>query len=398
MFPVLQWQYQDDIYLSEIVPQLAYGGEVLITAALGIRSNFRFKRIIASSRRNKPGASTNAIVNRLTYFKEMNVVLTIILFIYGACFIILCADGLTEEKVINTNKFACDLLIANVNMGVIFLWLLFISIFHPRRNLTSPQNSTITKSAQESDFQHSKNDMEMTAPPSTTNNTRPLSQRITNFMHGYGGNKQNNSPANGMNNSQPPLPAQYGSEKYQQPSSPEAANSDSHNGSGVFMRAMSPVNVDYPGSVGTETQGLTSSAAHPGYNRNIAIDDPYSSQSIVFSMVDPSKSGGQSSPSTRYPTPTRSDTTYEYPMHQMPPSRNNPLASNGGISYRNGADDQRSEYDVSDYHDDTDVSKHHGNPSPNGATFNPDPTPLSPNGSGRERMVTDWLYRSPDRK
>ena len=102
----------------------------MITAALGIRSNFRFKRIIASSRRNKPGASTNAIINRLSYFKEMNIVLTIILFIYGACFVILCADGLTEEKVINTNKFACDLLIANVNMGIIFLWLLFVSFMY----------------------------------------------------------------------------------------------------------------------------------------------------------------------------------------------------------------------------------------------------------------------------
>ena len=27
MFPVLQWRYRDDVYLSEIVPQLAYGGE-----------------------------------------------------------------------------------------------------------------------------------------------------------------------------------------------------------------------------------------------------------------------------------------------------------------------------------------------------------------------------------
>ena len=240
--------------------------------------------------------------------------------------------------------------------------------------------------------------MEMTTAPSTSNHTRPLSQRITNFMTGYGSGKQNNLPAGGMNNSQPPLPAQYGSEKYQQPSSPGAANSDSHNGSGVFMRAMSPVNVDYPASVGTETQGLTSSAAHPGYNRNISIDDPYSSQSIVFSMVDPSKSGGQSSPSTRYPTPAQSDTTYEYPMHQMPPARNNPLSTNGGNGYRNDGDDHRSEYDVSDYHDDTAASKHHGNAVPNGTPFNAEPTPLSPNGPGRERMVTDWLYRSPDRK
>lgn len=99
---------------------------VLITAMLGIRSNFRFKRIIAYSMRTKSSTST-AIVNRLSYFKEMNIILTCVLFIYGACFVILCADGLTEGKTINTNKFACDLLIANVNMCVIVLWLLFVS-------------------------------------------------------------------------------------------------------------------------------------------------------------------------------------------------------------------------------------------------------------------------------
>ncbi|KAI9257987.1 hypothetical protein BDA99DRAFT_514937 [Phascolomyces articulosus] len=389
MFPVLQWRFRNDIYLSEIVPQLAYGGEVLITAALGVRSNFRFKRIIAASRRNKSSASSNAIINRLSYFKEMNIILTIILFIYGCCFVILCADGLTEDKVINTNKFACDLLIANVNMGVIFLWLLFISIFHPRRNLTSPQNSAISKSGQESEFQHSKNDMEMTTAATTTNPSRPLSQRITNFLH--------NNNNNGMNNSQPPLPAQYGSEKYQQPTSPDRSTPNTTGGgdsnNGVFMRAMSPVNVDYPGSVGTETQALTSSAAHPGYNRNISIDDPYSSQSIVFSMVDPK--GGASSPSTRYPTPTQSDTTYDYPMQSMPRTRNNPMTSGGGYHATGG--DERSEYDVSDYHDDTAQSRH-GGAAVAAPSFHDGPTPMPPNGAGRERMVTDWLYQSPDRK
>ncbi|KAI9488414.1 hypothetical protein BDB00DRAFT_848328 [Zychaea mexicana] len=407
MFPVLQWRFRNDEYLSEIVPQLAYGGEVLITAALGIRSNFRFKRIIAASRRNKAGATTNAIINRLSYFKEMNIILTVILFIYGACFVILCADGLTESMTINTNKFACDLLIANVNMGIVFLWLLFISIFHPRRSATSPQNTTASRSGQESEFQHSKNDMEMTTAATTTNNSRPLSQRITNFISNRGGDN--------MNNSQPPLPAQYGSEKYQQPTSPDGGatfasdphhyqnHAEANNGSGVFMRAMSPINVDYPPSIGTEGVPLTSSAANPGYNRNVSVEDPYSSQSIVFSMVDPRHPQQPSSPSTtRYNTPTHSDAYSDYPMQPIPPSRNNPLSPGG---YRNN-EDGRSEYDVSDYHDDTTASRHAGttggDPGANLGYQQAPPLPpaidTSDVGPGRERMVTDWLYRSPDRK
>ncbi|CDS13934.1 hypothetical protein LRAMOSA06107 [Lichtheimia ramosa] len=357
MFPVLQWRWSYDELMSEIVPQLAYGGEVLITAMLGIRSNFRFKRIIAYSMRTKSSTST-AIVNRLSYFKEMNIILTCVLFIYGACFVILCADGLTEGKTINTNKFACDLLIANVNMCVIVLWLLFISIFHPRRNLSTPQNSAISRSGQESEFQ-SKNDVEL------TQNSRPLSQRITNFIH-------NNSVGNG---------SAYGSEKYQQQSSPISSQQQDTYGNGVFMRPMSPVNVDYPPSMGNEAAPLTSAAAATSvYQRNMSIEDPYSSQSVVFSMVDPPPPSTRhqvnhaisENQQSRYPTPT-TDMSYhtttatgaEYPMHSV------------GMRDQH---DARSEFDVSDYHDDT--------TQPAGAHEQQQPP----------RMVTDWLYQSPERK
>ena len=92
---------------------------VLITAALGVRSHFRFKRLLKMCK-DKIGA-------RLTYFRDMNVLLTIILVIYGATLVMLCADGLSATMPINTNKFAMDLLIANANMCVIFLWLAFVS-------------------------------------------------------------------------------------------------------------------------------------------------------------------------------------------------------------------------------------------------------------------------------
>ncbi|KAI8150205.1 hypothetical protein BJV82DRAFT_586246 [Fennellomyces sp. T-0311] len=134
MFPVLQWRYSGDELLSEIVPQLAYACEVLITAGLGIRSHFRFARLLKITK-DKIGA-------RLSYFRDMNVLLTIILFIYGSTLVLLCADGLTPNKVINSNKFAIDLLIANTNICSVFLWLAFISIFHPRRVEGNKENTS----------------------------------------------------------------------------------------------------------------------------------------------------------------------------------------------------------------------------------------------------------------
>jgi hypothetical protein len=144
MFPVLQWVYRNDISKRELVPQFAYALEgkvyfiyhvkfltinflALITSLLGIRSHFRFKRIIALSHRNN-STSNKAIVTRLTYFKDMNVLISIILFSYAASFIILCSDGLTEQRVINSSKFATDIIIANVNMCTVFLNLLLVNV------------------------------------------------------------------------------------------------------------------------------------------------------------------------------------------------------------------------------------------------------------------------------
>ncbi|KAI9313867.1 hypothetical protein BX666DRAFT_555180 [Dichotomocladium elegans] len=263
MFPILQWTYRDDIYYGEAVPQLAYGLEVLITACLGIRSHFRFKRIISFSKRNK-SSSTNAIVNRIAYFKEMNSILTATLFSYGASFVILCADGLTTEKVVNTSKFATDLLIANVNMCMVFLWLMFISIFHPRRNLNSPSGPGSTGS----DLQ-SKSNIEMSS--------HIHSQRVTKFV-------TNSDHFATTSAGQPISPISY--------NDPVTGNAVS---GGVFMRPMAPVEVEPPHSISV-------------------VEDPYTSQSVTFSMVNPPATS-----SIRYGTPVS-----EYPsLHSQQHSNNN---------------------------------------------------------------------------
>lgn len=98
----------------------------LITSVLGIRSHFRFKRIIALSQRNN-GTGNKTIVTRLAYFKDMNALVSLILFSYSASIILLCADGLTTAKIINRNKFATDTVIANANICTVFLCLLLVS-------------------------------------------------------------------------------------------------------------------------------------------------------------------------------------------------------------------------------------------------------------------------------
>lgn len=99
---------------------------MLITSLLGIRSDRRFRRILNISRNLKHGGAT--IVEKLAYFKDMNIYLTTVLFFYALSLGTLCVDGLTASKTINSNKFASDLLIANCNTASVLMWLIGVSM------------------------------------------------------------------------------------------------------------------------------------------------------------------------------------------------------------------------------------------------------------------------------
>ncbi|KAH8550937.1 hypothetical protein BGW37DRAFT_415908, partial [Umbelopsis sp. PMI_123] len=221
MFPVLQWAFRDDVTKSEIVPELAYGIEALIIAVFGVVSHFRFRSLIMKTHDATNGKS---IVTKLTYFMEMNVLMTIVLFMYGTSFVILCVDGLTANAVINHNKFATDLLISNINVCTVFLWLLFVNIlntnhvnsfvkimvFHPRKLYAGPVTSYV----------ESTNPIGMAHDGSRSNK---LSSRVSNYVSYNAGLSKN-----------------------------EQAES--------IHRPMSPAVVEYPASLTNDTASLTRNA------------------------------------------------------------------------------------------------------------------------------------------
>jgi hypothetical protein len=71
----------------------------------------------------------DSIVEKLVYFKDMNAFFTIILFLFGLSLGILCVDGFTTAKIINSNKFASDLLIANCNTLSVLMWIVGVSLY-----------------------------------------------------------------------------------------------------------------------------------------------------------------------------------------------------------------------------------------------------------------------------
>jgi hypothetical protein len=88
----------------------------------------RFRRIIALTQRNSTTGS-KMIIKRLSYFKDMNLMISFAMFMYGASMTILCADGLTEAKIINSSKFGTDTIIANMNICVVVLLLSLVSVY-----------------------------------------------------------------------------------------------------------------------------------------------------------------------------------------------------------------------------------------------------------------------------
>ncbi|KAI7900668.1 uncharacterized protein BX663DRAFT_517191 [Cokeromyces recurvatus] len=271
IFPILQWYFREDPTKREAIPQLAYSIEVLITSALGVRSHRRFKRILNISRNLKHGAAK--IVEKLAYFKDMNIYLTIILFFYGISLCILCIDGITSTKTINSNKFASDLLIAFCNVSSVLMWIVGISIFHPRHGNSELGSSLGSRSMTTTHNQ--EGDIEINHSESKTNGGS-AQHHVSNHSNALINESSTVHESNGrkdlMNN----------------------------NNNGHFLRPMSPVEVDYHHPSVIHDRSFSPSTAHHFNNENkstamfsshnmTTVDDPYTNHPINFAMVEPSK-------------------------------------------------------------------------------------------------------------
>ncbi|CAO3591018.1 unnamed protein product [Absidia cylindrospora] len=141
IFPVLQYNFSRDVYdptYKEIMPELVYGFELLFVACLGVVSHFRFRKLLNNSRNSN---NARSITNKIRYFQELNLILTVVLFIDSIAFIILSLDGLTGKKTLNAHKFSADFLICNINISTLIVWFLVMLIFHPTPQGSSPQGT-----------------------------------------------------------------------------------------------------------------------------------------------------------------------------------------------------------------------------------------------------------------
>lgn len=167
------------------------------------------------------------------------------------------------------------------------------------------------------------------------------------------------------------------------------------------MRAMSPVTVDYPRSMTNDTIPLTASTgtgrplsppnAQLAYQqqqqtRNVAIEDPYSNQPVMFSMVDVNQQ-------QRYGSPTTNMSPQDIPMRSM---NNNSTRYTEEDSYSYDQTTAPHKVRRPSWERGNDMSELHMQPS------SPPPPPQlqqqQQSGQPGDQMVRDWLWQSPDRR
>ncbi|KAF1806914.1 hypothetical protein FB192DRAFT_1264332, partial [Mucor lusitanicus] len=107
--------------------------EMFLISLLGGVSHFRFKKLLSNSQHQN---DAQFITHKMRYFQDLNLLLSVALFLFSTCFIILSADGLTNKKMINQRKFLADFFICNskyhLNILCIVIWVIVILIFHPK--------------------------------------------------------------------------------------------------------------------------------------------------------------------------------------------------------------------------------------------------------------------------
>jgi hypothetical protein len=79
---------------------------MMLISLLGAVSHFRFNKLIGQN-------DKQFITPKIRYFQDLNLLLSVVVFIFSFCLIILSADGLTTNKIINKNKFFADFFISN---------------------------------------------------------------------------------------------------------------------------------------------------------------------------------------------------------------------------------------------------------------------------------------------
>ncbi|KAG0271187.1 hypothetical protein BGZ95_001047 [Linnemannia exigua] len=101
--------------------------------------------------------STLTVLEKLEYFKDMNVILTFSVFACSFSLGIVAGDGISPHPKIAGNKFASDLLITNLNFFQVIIWVTLTLIFYPRKSVVSATAGSHNNSSGNPNHHHFNN-------------------------------------------------------------------------------------------------------------------------------------------------------------------------------------------------------------------------------------------------
>ncbi|KAJ3092412.1 hypothetical protein HK102_007609 [Quaeritorhiza haematococci] len=136
-YPTLQFAFISDYTKSTVYPQIYFSFECAVILILCIYTDYRLRRITGSV----------ATLQRLAYFIELNVLLSVAVFMTSIGLLVINIDILTTPKLIYQNKLVTDVLIKIFNTGLALLWVMMILILYPNRGLVGGNNSVVAPTA-----------------------------------------------------------------------------------------------------------------------------------------------------------------------------------------------------------------------------------------------------------
>jgi hypothetical protein len=200
-------------------------------------------------------------------------------------------------------------------------------------------------------------------------------------------------------------------------------NLSNNNNNGGFMRAMSPVTVDYPHSLTNDTIPLTAStgtgrpispeAQQMAYRqqqqqqkaRNVAVEDPYNNEQVMFTMMDVSTSKQHLQRYGNTPVSPSTASHHDIPMRGMSNS-----IDRGNMSPQHRYVEEEDDY--MDVNPNMGYVEHKQTTAPHkirrpsweraGNDINDVNAQSLPQqhrpGQPEDQIVRDWLWQSPDRR
>ncbi|KAG0306466.1 hypothetical protein BGZ98_002346 [Dissophora globulifera] len=190
LFPLLQYLVRDNHQYREAVPQMGFSCVLIFIGALGVRTHFRFKRLLRVALLTVSEHSVG-VIQKLEYFKDMNLVLTFSMFMAGVSLGIASTDGLTKNPIIGRNKFASDVLVCNLNFFDVLIEITLVLIFYPRGSVVgknfgnSSSGNTTSRTANISSRNMPADSLSKQHQPQLKSNNRDSIERPSSIVIPY---------------------------------------------------------------------------------------------------------------------------------------------------------------------------------------------------------------------